>query len=98
MMNKILLVVILISVLISIILFIINRVQKNKINNLSSEKESLIHSYNEVKDLYFKMIKEHEIEKKHKDEIIKKLSKVANMSIDDVLRELSDNKTKGSGS
>lgn len=95
-MNKIILIVVLIFVVISVILFIINRVQKNKINSLSSEKESLIHSYNEVKDLYFKMIKEHEIEKKHKDEIIKKLSKVANMSIDDVLRELSNNKTEGS--
>ena len=75
---------------ITILILIIKQKNKN-INSLKSENESSKNTYKELNNSYEKLNKEIKIEKKHNQELAKKLADISCMSIDDVLAELQDN-------
>lgn len=92
---KVCLIIIAILIFLIVLLIFLLRNNNRKLSNQKNQITSLINQNKDKETQISKLTKEHEIEKKRKDEIIKKLSKVANMSIDDVLHELSNNKTEG---
>lgn len=90
-MLKIFFIIIFILILIiSILTFIIKRKNKN-IKNLEIKNKTLEESYKQINNSYTKLNEEFEIERKHNQELAKKLADISCMSIDDVLSQLQNN-------
>lgn len=84
--------ILILALVITVTILILIIKQKNKnINSLKSENETYKNTYKELNNSYEKLNKEMEIEKKHNQELAKKLADISCMSIDDVLAELQDN-------
>ena len=91
MLSKVLLISTLILILLCSILFFVIFYWKKQCENIKSEKQALKESFDSLKEMYFRINKELTIEKKHKEELAKKLSDISSMSINDVLHELQNN-------
>lgn len=88
MMLKIFAILILTLVIIVTILILMVKNKNKKINFLKLENETYKNTYKELNNSYEKLSKEIEIEKKHNQELAKKLADISCMSIDDVLYQL----------
>ena len=90
---KIGIIVVLVFVLaIAVLVFIIKRKDK-KIDSLKSENQTYKNAYEELTDTLEKLNKELEIERRHKNELAKKLADISTLSIDDVLHQLQNGKS-----
>ena len=90
---KIGIIVVLVFVLvIAVLVFIIKRKDK-KIDSLKSESQTYKNAYEELTDTLEKLNKELEIERRHKNELAKKLADISTLSIDDVLHQLQHDKS-----
>jgi len=72
---------------IAVLVFIIKRKDK-KIDSLKSENQTYKDAYEELTDTFKKLNEELEIERRHKNELAKKLADISTLSIDDVLHQL----------
>ena len=72
---------------VTILILIIKQKNKN-IDFLKSENETFKNSYEELNNSYKQLDEEIKIEKKHNQELAKKLADISCMSIDDVLHQL----------
>lgn len=78
--------------IIAVVVLILIIKHKNKdIDSLKSENETFKKAYEELNNSYTTLSKEMEIEKKHTQELAKKLADISCMSIDDVMHQLQDN-------
>lgn len=85
-------VVLILALLITVTILILIIKQKNKnIDSLKSENETFRNSYEELNNSYKQLNEEMKIEKKHNQEMAKKLANISCMSLDDVLAQLQDN-------
>lgn len=84
--------VLILALVITITILILIIKQKNKnIDSLKSENETFRNSYEELNNSYKQLDEEIKIEKKHSEELAKKLADISCMSIDDVLAQLQNN-------
>lgn len=84
--------ILILALVITITILILIIKQKNKnIDSLKSENETFRNSYEELNNSYKQLDEEIKIEKKHNQELAKKLANISCMSIDDVLAQLQDN-------
>lgn len=84
--------VLILALVITVTILILIIKQKNKnIDSLKSENETFRNSYEELNNSYRQLNEEMKIEKKHNQELAKKLANISCMSIDDVLAQLQDN-------
>ena len=84
--------VLILALVITVTILILMIKQKNKkINSLKLENETFKNSYEELNNSYTTLSKEMEIEKKHNEELAKKLADISCMSVDDVLAQLQNN-------
>ena len=81
----------LILIIAVVILVLIIKHKNKNIESLKSENETFRNSYEELNNSYTTLNKEMEIEKKHTQELAKKLADISCMSIDDVMHQLQDN-------
>lgn len=81
----------LILFIVVVILILIIKFKNKDINSFKSENETLRTIYEELNKSYTTLNKEMEIEKKHTQELAKKLADISCMSIDDVMHQLQDN-------
>lgn len=81
----------LILIITVVILVLIIKHKNKNIESLKSENETFRNSYEELNNSYTTLNKEMEIEKKHTQELAKKLADISCMSIDDVMHQLQDN-------
>jgi predicted Holliday junction resolvase-like endonuclease len=81
----------LILFIVVVILILIIKFKNKDINSFKSENETLRTIYEELNKSYTNLNKEMEIEKKHTQELAKKLADISCMSIDDVMHQLQDN-------
>ena len=78
--------------IIAVVILVLIIKHKNKdIESLESENQTFRNSYEELNNSYTTLNKEMEIEKKHTQELAKKLADISCMSIDDVMHQLQDN-------
>ena len=78
--------------IIAIVVLILIIKHKNKaIDLLESENYTFKNAYEELNNSYTQLNKEMQIEKRHSEELAKKLADISCMSIDDVLAQLQDN-------
>lgn len=77
-------------VLVIIILIFILKYKNQKIKKLKSENDIWQKAFEESNKLFEKLNKEIQIEKKHTQELAKKLADISCMSIDDVMHQLQD--------
>lgn len=85
-------VILILALVITITILILIIKQKNKnIDSLKSENETFRNSYEELNNSYKQLDEEIKIEKKHSEELAKKLADISCMSIDDVLAQLQNN-------
>ena len=78
-------------VLACIIMILIIKSQKSKNKDLKLQIENCKSEYFELNNRFEKLLEENEIEKKHNNELAKKLADISCMSIDDVLQQLQNN-------
>lgn len=84
--------ILILALVITITILILIIKQKNKnIDSLKSENETFRNSYEELNNSYKQLDEEIKIEKKHSEELAKKLADISCMSIDDVLVQLQNN-------
>ena len=84
--------VLILALVITVTILILIIKQKNKnIDSLKSENETFRNSYEELNNSYKQLNEEMKIEKKHSEELAKKLADISCMSIDDVLAQLQNN-------
>lgn len=88
---KVFAVITLILIIAVVILVLIIKHKNKDIDSLKSENEIFRNSYEELNNSYTILNKEMEIEKKHTQELAKKLADISCMSIDDVMHQLQDN-------
>ena len=81
----------LILFIVVVILILIIKFKNKDIESFKSENETLRTIYEELNKSYTTLNKEMEIEKKHTQELAKKLADITCMSIDDVMHQLQDN-------
>ena len=81
----------LILFIVVVILILIIKFKSKDIDSFKSENETLRTIYEELNKSYTTLNKEMEIEKKHNQELAKKLADISCMSIDDVMHQLQDN-------
>ena len=81
----------LILIIIIVVLILIIKHKNKDIYSLESENEAFRNSYEELNNSYKQLDEEIKIEKKHNEELAKKLADISCMSIDDVLAQLQDN-------
>ena len=91
MMLKIFAILILALVITITILILIIKHKNKNIDSLKSENETFKNSYEELNNSYKQLDEEIKIEKKHSEELAKKLADISCMSIDDVLAQLQNN-------
>ena len=85
-------VILILALVITITILILIIKQKNKnIDSLKSENETFRNSYEELNNSYKQLDEGIKIEKKHSEELAKKLADISCMSIDDVLAQLQNN-------
>lgn len=78
--------------IIAIVILILIIKHKNKdIDSFKSENETLRTIYEELNKSYTTLNEEMQIEKRHSEELAKKLADISCMSIDDVMHQLQDN-------
>ena len=78
--------------IIAVVVLILIIKHKNKdIDSLKSENQTFRNSYEELNNSYTNLTKEMEIEKKHNQELAKRLADISCMSIDDVMHQLQNN-------
>lgn len=78
--------------IIAVVILVLIIKHKNKdIESLKSENKTFKNAYEELNNSYTTLNKEMEIEKKHTQELAKKLADISCMSIDDVMHQLQDN-------
>lgn len=85
---KVLAIISLVLVLICFILILIIKNQRAKRKMLECQLEDFKSEYFELNNRFEKLMEENEIEKKHNQELAKKLADISCMSIDDVLAQL----------
>ena len=90
-MLKIFAVLILALVMTVTVLILMIKDKNKKINLLKSENETYKNIYEELNNSYKQLDEEIKIEKKHNQELAKKLADISCMSIDDVLQQLQNN-------
>lgn len=78
----------LILITVIVVLILIIKYKNKDIDSFKSENETLRTIYEELNKSYTNLTKEMEIEKKHTQELAKKLADISCMSIDDVLHQL----------
>ena len=84
--------VLILALVITVTILILMIKQKNKnINSLKFENKTFKNSYEELNNSYKQLNEEMKIEKKHNQELVKKLADISCMSIDDVFAQLQDN-------
>jgi uncharacterized protein YoxC len=74
------------------VLILIVKYKNNKIEKLEKEIDEICNDLENIETKNEILIKELKIEKEHNDKLAKKLADISTMSIDDVLRELQNNK------
>ena len=85
---KVLAILFLALILACVVLAIIIKIQSGEKKKLKCEIEDAKSSYFELNQRFEKLLEENEIEKKHNQELAKKLADISCMSIDDVLQQL----------
>ena len=78
-------------VLACVVMILIIKSQKSKNKDLKLQIENCKSEYFELNNRFEKLLEENEIEKKHNNELAKKLADISCMSIDDVLQQLQNN-------
>lgn len=84
----------LILIIVVVILVLIIKHKNKDIDLFKSENQTFKNAYEELNNSYTTLNEEMEIEKKHNQELAKKLADISCMSIDDVMHQLQNNSNR----